>query len=391
MDRSLVRAGLALIGVAVASVPASAQAPLEGMTSLDSLLNIPIETASKYAQAQRSVPASTVVVTSEEINRFGYQTLGDVLSSLPGFYGSYDRNYYYLGVRGFGRPADYNNRILLLLDGHPLNENIYGGAYIGTAFGLDIETVERIEIVRGPGSALYGSSAMFAVVNVIPKRANDVDGIRISGGAGSFGSQSGAVTFGQTLPSGLEVTVSGSLLRSSGQSHYYSEFDTPGSSGGLAQGIDGDEARSGYASLAWNGLSLTGFATSRRKDIPTAPWETVFNEASSTVDERAFGEIRVERSVSDGATVFARGFVDTYYYHGEYPYSVADGGDYSDESYGRWFGGEARLLWDMASWNRLTAGGELRRHSRAEHPIAGRHRTRSGDALFAGGPGRCDG
>jgi outer membrane cobalamin receptor len=70
-------------------------------------------------------------------------------------------------VRGFGRPSDYNNRILLLVNGHRYNDNVYDQAPIGLDFPIDLALVDRIEVIRGPGSALYGTSAFFAVINVI--------------------------------------------------------------------------------------------------------------------------------------------------------------------------------------------------------------------------------
>lgn len=84
---------------------------------LDSLLNMRISTASKYNQTMNEAPASVTIITSEDIERYGYRTLEDVFAGVRGFYISNDRNYSYVGVRGFGRPTDYNNRILLLIDG----------------------------------------------------------------------------------------------------------------------------------------------------------------------------------------------------------------------------------------------------------------------------------
>lgn len=153
--------------------------------SLDSLLNIKISAASKYLQKISEIPASVTIITSDEISRYGYQELSEVLNSIKGFYISYDRNYSYLGVRGFSRPTDFNNRILLMLNGHSMNENIYGAAYIGTDLGINLKSVERIEIVRGPSSALYGSNAMFAVINIITKKGNAIDGLQVDAGIGS--------------------------------------------------------------------------------------------------------------------------------------------------------------------------------------------------------------
>jgi iron complex outermembrane receptor protein len=58
-------------------------------------------------------------------------------------------------------PGSYNDRILIQIDGHRLNENIYDGAYVDTEFPLDIDLIDRIEVIRGPGSALYGTDAIF--------------------------------------------------------------------------------------------------------------------------------------------------------------------------------------------------------------------------------------
>jgi len=164
--------------------------------SLEELLNIEICTAAKCEQRIMEAPSSVTIITSEDIERYGYQTLEDVLKSIGGFYVSNDRNYGYVGVRGFSRPTDYNNRILLLLNGHTLNDRVYGSAFIDATVGIDLSHIERIEIVRGPGSALYGTSAMFAVMNIITKPGADVDGLKLSIETGSYGRIQGGLAFG---------------------------------------------------------------------------------------------------------------------------------------------------------------------------------------------------
>ena len=74
-----------------------------------------------------------------------------MLRSVRGFYTTYDRNYSYVGIRGFARPGDYNTRVLLLVDGHRLNDGIYDMAPIGTDFPIDVSLIERVEVIRGPG------------------------------------------------------------------------------------------------------------------------------------------------------------------------------------------------------------------------------------------------
>ncbi len=109
--------------------------------------------ASKYEQKPSEAPASVSIITSEEIQKYGYRTLSEILRSVRGFFTTYDRNYSYIGVRGFDRPGDYDTRVLLLLDGHRINDNIYDQASIGTEAFIDVAAIERIEIVRGPRSS----------------------------------------------------------------------------------------------------------------------------------------------------------------------------------------------------------------------------------------------
>ena len=86
--------------------------------------------------------------------------------------------------------------MLVLVDGHPLNDILWSYAGIGTDQAVDLSLVDRIEILRGPGSALYGTNAIFGTINVITKKPGDLRGLGISAGAGSFGQRQGEAYFG---------------------------------------------------------------------------------------------------------------------------------------------------------------------------------------------------
>ena len=183
-----------------------------------------------YMQKVTEAPSSVTIITADEIRGFGHRTLADVLRTVRGFYVTYDRNYSYLGVRGFSRPGDYNARVLLQVDGHRLNDNVFGSALIGTEFPLDVDLIERIEIIRGPSSALYGTSAFFAVINVITQTRQPENGLEASATLGSFDALRG--------PCHLQPTVRGG----SGTAGFGDRLSQRRSTGALLSGV----RRSGY-------------------------------------------------------------------------------------------------------------------------------------------------
>ncbi|MCP5047591.1 MAG: TonB-dependent receptor plug domain-containing protein, partial [bacterium] len=99
--------------------------------------------ASKYEQKTTEAPSSVTIITAEEIERYGCRTLADVLESVRGLYTTYDRNYSFLGVRGFLPPGDTISRILLLVNGSPQNDASYDGMVIDTSNGLDVNMIKR--------------------------------------------------------------------------------------------------------------------------------------------------------------------------------------------------------------------------------------------------------
>lgn len=350
---------LASAGAVAAQMPAE-----EPELGLEALLGTEISTASKYEQTSREAPASVTVVTAEEIERFGYRTLEEVLQNVRGFYTSNDRNYGYLGVRGFSRPTDYNSRILLQINGHDMNENFYGSMSISSELGFNLDAVERIEIVRGPGSSLYGTGAMFAVVNIIPKAGNATDGLRVAVEAGDFGRQWSSLVYGKELANGVEVSVAGQWADVDGENQYYEEFDDPETNNGVFENGDWDDFFSGYASVKAGGFQALGYFVSREKGIPTAPWDTNFNDSRArTVDEWAILDLKYRHDIGADKSFTVRGYLDDYYYEGDYPYELL----YLDENNGEWWGVETELTWDLEANNRLIVGAEFQDHTRAHY------------------------
>ena len=193
------------------SPPAAAQSSLPDL-SLEDLMQLDagqVFGASERLQPVTEAPASVSFITAQEIARYGYRTLADILRGVRGMYVTNDRNFSFVGTRGFGKPGDYNSRILLLINGHRVNDNIFGQAEIGAEFGLDPAMFERVEIIRGPASSLYGDSAFFAVVNVITRSGASLGGASITLEAGTLGTQLVRASAGRRLANGLDVALSG--------------------------------------------------------------------------------------------------------------------------------------------------------------------------------------
>ena len=313
-----------------AAHPASAAADLTKM-SLEQLMELPVltvVTASKREQKTTEAPAQATVVTADDIRAYGYRTLADVLRSVPGFYTTYDRSYSYVGVRGFGRPGDYGGRTLLLLDGHRMNDPLYDTAAIGTEFILDVDLIERVEVIRGPGSALYGNNAFFAVVNVITKRAARLENVEISAEAGTYDTYKGRLTYGARTSQGTEVVASASGFRSQGNpSLYYADYDSPETANGVVRDGDGERIRERLRQPAPGGLTFEAAYVARDKDNPAPQYGTVFGMPVHTFDERGVLEGRYERALRDNLQAIARIYYDWYEYRGDYAYDVAGAGD----------------------------------------------------------------
>lgn len=309
--------------------------------TLEELMEIRIATvvtASRHEQRVTEAPASVTIITADEIKKQGYRTLSGILASIPGLYVSNDRNYSYLGVRGFGRPGDYNSRILLLVDGHRLNDNIYDSAAIGTEFPLDIDLISHLEFVRGPGSSLYGSNAFFGVINVVTRSAVDVSK-EVAFAAGDNESWKGRASYGAIYDSGVEILLSGSGFADAGERNLlYPEYAAD-PNGPVFRNNDYDSAKSFYSRLSLGDFTLSGLYQTREKGIPTGSYGTVFNSKPNyTSDDRGYADLSYRRAFGESGEITARLFYDAYFYEGRYTYDKQGGLPYvvnRDQANGR--------------------------------------------------------
>ena len=353
----------ALYLILIAGIGASAQENISlNELSIEDLLKIKVQSvfgASKFLQKVTEAPAAVSVVTRRDIELYGFRTLTDVLASAHGFNVTYDRNYGYVGVRGFQRSGDYNTRILVLVDGHRANDSIYDMASIGTEFPVDLALVERIELIRGPSSSIYGTNAFFAVVNVVTRKGGDLKGFQVSSSGGSLHTTRQRATFGNKFANGLEMQISGSFNRSRGQTRlYFPEYDSPSTNNGVAENADSDANKQFFASASFRGLSVQGLYGFREKTVPTGAFEASFNDARfQTSDGRGWLDVRYEHALTGNLQLTARAYYDTYNYEGRYPGTDYLYGDYAHE---KWWGAEVNLQAVLANSHKITAGAEYR-------------------------------
>jgi outer membrane receptor for ferrienterochelin and colicins len=298
--------------------PSASDASQLANLSLEELSSLKVDTvygASKHQQRVTEAPSSVSIVSREEIQRSGHRTLMDVLNSVTGFYVSYDRAYSYIGVRGFNRPGDYGGRVLLMINGHRLNDGIFDSAGSAPDFPLPIDLVDRVEVVRGPGSSLYGNNAFFCVINVITRTGESLGATELSTSYGSYDTWTGRVTLGKKFPNGLDLLISGDVLASEGHRRlHFPEF--------VAEDLDGDWAGRTFASVSYGDWVLEGGFSRRRKDWPTAAYDVVPNShdpTQYTVDERAWVDLRFQHEFDSDWNLSARAYFDRYQFEADYP------------------------------------------------------------------------
>jgi outer membrane receptor for ferrienterochelin and colicin len=194
--------------------------------SLEELMNIKISVASVKELTLRESPGIVTLITSDDIKNLGARYLMDVLRVVPGFDFGVDVE----GVVGIGVRGNWahEGKILIQIDGQQMNENLYSTTQLENHYPLN--NVDRIEIIRGPGSAIYGDCAEYAVINIISKRGKDLEGGELSSFYGltakSVGHRNIGVSIGEEQK-GFSYDFSSNITDLSTKSQTYTDaFET---------------------------------------------------------------------------------------------------------------------------------------------------------------------
>lgn len=301
--------------------------------SLEQLLDVKVTSASKFEQNASAAPSAVQVITHEQIRLHGWRTLAEALSSLPGLYTSFDRAYNFLGARGFLVPGDYNTRFLLLIDGQRNNDNIYQQASTGSEGWLDMSVIERIEYIPGPGSSIYGSNAMFGVINVITRKAGSVAQNQVSTYVSKLGLTGVNVMTSRTIAdTGLVFQYSAE--HKAGRDLTYSDpmgnlvlADGSTATDTTAHGLDTGNNRRMLVRVDQDEWSLELINHKRSFNPSSAPYWTVFDDPSmKIIDQGTQIFTTVQHALSDRSSIYARlGYTD-WSYRATYPWFDANYG-----------------------------------------------------------------
>jgi outer membrane receptor protein involved in Fe transport len=335
-----------------------------------------VEAASRVAEPIEDAPASVSLVPSPELRAMRYPTVAEALRGTRGVYVSDDRAYRSLGFRGFSRPGDYGNRVLVLVDGHPTNDNWVWSSYVSYDQRTDLEDIDRIEVVRGPGSVLYGTGAFSGVVNLVTTGRDTPEGREVGVGVADDGVGRARARYTQRFGSDSGVTVSAGAARSSGRDLFFPEYarDTPKSVAGNARGLDG--LRAGMLTgRFWAGpFTVQWLLNAHDKDLPTGQFRTIIGDGRThQTDTRGFVEAKLEPKLTGTLESVTRLHGNYAGYHAVFARAPDEGGVENQRFDGSWVGGEQRFIWKPIPILRVTGGGEAQHHFLAHQ--RGRYET----------------
>jgi len=356
LGHSLLTLGLA------ATTPSMAASGLVGM-SLEDLMAVNVVGASKYEQSQRNVAAAVSIITREEIKTFGWRTIDEALASLPGVYVTHDRQYSYIGVRGFSIPGDYTTRLLIAINGNRLNEALYDGGPSAHALPIDIDLVERIEFIPGPGGAIYGQNAMLGVVNIVTRSGATVDGGEVSASyRWPQAERHARATWGKRLENDLDVLFSVSALRSRGETLAF-DFGEAGVNG-LAHGLDGEHDQDLYTRIARGPWTFELIHGDRRKNDPTGVYRSdplVGGQHQS--DRYSVAHLQYRDTLSTHLSLSARLFGTRYRYDSSLSF---DGSRFRYPAFSEQHGAELQLISTALTKHTLLFGVEYQNNTRLD-------------------------
>jgi iron complex outermembrane receptor protein len=299
--------------------------------------------AAKREQSLGTVASAVTVITSDHLRRFGYRTLAEALRSVAGVYVVDDRQVERVGVRGLQLLGDANTRILILIDGTPLNEP--WSAYVDGSIALPVslDDVARIEVIRGPVSSIYGTNAFFGIINIVTLEADKAPRGYGRVTMDTFGIFGGNAAFNQgDLNRQYRGTVSYQYRLGETVTYPDIEAQFPDMA---TTGADGASALFGSFSVNFDKLFFQARAYDRVRELPGAPYDSELGSADNTNHDRhVLAEVGYTQDVNDKVTLAGRLYANRYQYENQL---VLGAGMFDTSATSLWYGGEVRALADL--------------------------------------------
>jgi len=252
---------------------------------------------------------------------------------------------------------------LLLIDGHRINDNVNGDAFLGTEFLLDVDLIARVEIIRGPSSSLYGAAAFFAVINVITHKPPQLKGFELSFAPASFGTYEGRASYGGQYK-GIDLLLSGTFYNSQGQTLFFPQFDSPATNYGITRNTDYENSQHILATISFHGFTLQGLFSARDRGVPAAYYGAVFNDPrTQNFDYHQYLDLSYQHSIAEKWDLTARTSYDQARLQAPVAYSTGlPDGSTTLDTYsvrGNWLDSEAKLSGILLAKHKITLGTEI--------------------------------
>jgi outer membrane receptor protein involved in Fe transport len=333
MKRSVLSCALLTLFVA-------ARARADDASDVEGLLNeTVVTTASKSSEIGTTAPATSTTITAEDLRRYGVHSLDEALDFLSlGVVTQNPLKAVEVGARGVLLSSDSADHFLLLINGHAVNDPVFGGARFERGLGIPIEMIDHIEVVLGPGSVLYGSNAMLGVINVITKRAKDWSGVHVVGEteiAKSYRVMGGAGTTFKLLGKAGEATLGLEYYTQDGPPllyplegpdfdqialrpvHYTRAGDTNGYWGGVARHGYYARVPAGFLRLEWGDFELNVHAKAYKR---AAPYRSRYRDDffdfddpdSYEIDRHLWGDLTHRAHLSPVVDITTRVYADSF-------------------------------------------------------------------------------
>ncbi|WP_438026231.1 TonB-dependent receptor domain-containing protein [Sorangium sp. So ce233] len=350
-----------------------------------------VEAASRSTEAVEDAPGSVTIIPGQEIRAMGYPTVAEALRGVRGVYTTYDGAYTFAGIRGINLPGDFGNRMLTLLNGHSINDSWVNLSYFDYLARTDLEDVERIEIVRGPGSVLYGTGAFSGVVNVVTKGRPTSTSVGLGVGTADNSLIRGRASFQLPLGRDSGVWMSVGAARSLGRDYYFGDYrnhftssdpppavDTEGNPiynpnryefDGHSRGNDKFTVGTLQGRLWLKSFSAQWYLNSRSKTIPNGVATTQLGvDRTFYQDTRGFLELSLAPRFGDKLATLTRASINMYQFEDRLSYyapsidetlTAIDDRETFDDI---WLLAEQRVEFSPIPQLKITAGAEAQIH-----------------------------